>query len=61
MNVVRLPNRDPQAVNELDDPAEAVNRGQLAYSLSIGPADAVLALSDDEEQKGEDRAIHSEV
>ena len=58
MNVVRPPNTDQQAVNELDDPAEVAYRGQLAYSLSIGPADAI-AVSDDEEMKDEDRAMIS--
>ena len=56
MNSVRPPNTDQQAVNELVDPAETVYRGQLAYSLSIGPADAI-AVSDDEEMKDEDQGI----
>ena len=56
MNSVKPPNTDQEAVNELVDPAETVYRGNLQYSLSIGPADAA-AVSDDEEMKDEDPAI----
>jgi hypothetical protein len=61
LNVVRPPNRNHRAVNELDANADAVARGQQAYSLSIGPEDAVIALSDNEEQEDEDQAMTSEV